>query len=527
MFNLNALLKFINVNNDAYIQKSEIQKFLGTQKSPSIFSDYLNSISNDIDNNTFLKDMFNIMQQAKVKNNHPPQLDFKDEDMAYKFQQLNERQEKEDLINIKAEALRLYGVKVENMEKFDTLFNQYIKEAQEKGYQPDYVLTKFNELGFSKPITMEMVKASNNHSIWLQSDLVFEDMDWSNSREVFNYLSFYDKTFSKTSKENLPQGYDPQEVFDKGKSIGLGIDEVHEMGYTGKGVSYAIIDSKTQYDNGQQHKDIHFKEYHVSQYARQQEQIENMHGLAVSYIAQEIVPDADCYYYAQHNGSGMDAPVLDNLKQILEKNKTLPEDNKIRFVSMSMPLYGGEEAQKVVSELEKQGVWVYYSDCAEDGNHGYLSKINPTADANDFNNYQISVGGGEIIITPDGQKHKFIDQNSNTLFVNSGNRTVPDPSSPTAYRHDSRASQSWSVPVLAGYYTLACQADKSMTKEKFLVLANETARTINSTMPVYEAEQIYSSIDERNYIGRSEETTAIKIIDIKALLQAIENEKSN
>ncbi len=66
-----------------------------------------------------------------------------------------------------------------------------------------------------------------------------------------------------------------------------------------------------------------------------------------------------------------------------------------------------------------------------------------------------------------------------------------------------------------------------MTKEKFLVLANETARIINSTMPVYEAEQIHSSIDERNYIGRSEETTPIKIIDIKALLQAIENEKSN
>ena len=64
MFNLNALLKFINVNNDAYIQKSEIQEFLGTQKSPSIFSDYLNSISNDIDNNTFLKDIFNIMQNS-------------------------------------------------------------------------------------------------------------------------------------------------------------------------------------------------------------------------------------------------------------------------------------------------------------------------------------------------------------------------------------------------------------------------------------------------------------------------------
>ena len=69
MFNLKALLKFINTNNDGFVQKSEIQQFLGTQKSPSIFNGYLNSISNDVDNNTFINDMLNIMQKAKAENN--------------------------------------------------------------------------------------------------------------------------------------------------------------------------------------------------------------------------------------------------------------------------------------------------------------------------------------------------------------------------------------------------------------------------------------------------------------------------
>ena len=176
---------------------------------------------------------------------------------------------------------------------------------------------------------------------------------------------------------------------------------------------------------------------------------------------------------------------------------------------MSMPLYGGEEAKQVVAELEAQGVWVYYSGCPEDRNIGYLEKINPNGDPDDFNNYQISCGiaGG--------------------LYVNSGDRTVPDPSSPDAYRHDSAASQSWSIPVIAGYYTLACQADPSMTKERFMELAEQTARVQQSTMP-NEVCIGEDPSDENAWIkqGRTSETVDIKIIDINALLQAIETEKN-
>ena len=173
---------------------------------------------------------------------------------------------------------------------------------------------------------------------------------------------------------------------------------------------------------------------------------------------------------------------------------------------MSMPLYGGEEAKQVVAELEAQGVWVYYSGCPEDQNRGYLEKINPNGNPDDFNNFQISMGG------------------ANYLYVNSGDRTVPDPSSPNAWRHDSEASQSWSIPVIAGYYTLACQADPSMTKERFLKFADASAKIITSSKPQYEL-----PFDSENGVyesGRTAENVEIKIIDITALLKMIEKNKT-
>ncbi len=332
-------------------------------------------------------------------------------------------------------------------------------------------------------------------------DLEFNNVDLSQYTEAFKRIKFNEKTFAKVSPEHLPDGFNPLEILEKGKTIGLGIDEAHNMGYTGKGVSYAIIDSGTLDSNGKQHNDIHFKEYNISKSA-DKSGLDHFHGRAVSYIAQEIAPNADCYYYATHNGENMNEPVLDNLKAILEKNKSLPDNEKIRFVSMSMPLYGGEEAKEVVKELEKQGVWVYYSGCPEDNQFGYLEKINPNGNINDFDNFQIHIGG------------------ENMLYVNSGDRTVADWSSPTAYRHDCMASKSWSVPVIAGYYTLACQADSSMTKEKFLELANKTAQVKESTKPIRVGEG-----DNSVQISRTTETVPIKIIDIKALLQAIEKEK--
>ncbi|MBR1373264.1 hypothetical protein IJ556_02295, partial [bacterium] len=324
-------------------------------------------------------------------------------------------------------------------------------------------------------------------------------------------------TFANTPKENLPEGYNPHKVFDNGKSIGLGIDKVHNMGYTGQGVSYVIIDSCPLDSNGQQHADIHYKEY----YGESQGSIyNNHHGRAVSYIAQEIAPDADCYFYSDSNDD-YNRAILDDLKEILVKNKSLPDNQKIRFISHSGPISQGEEEKQIIAELEAQGIWVFYSGCPEDIKyHGYLTKIDPQGSSDDFNNYQIGYLRG-MRIQADGS---IVNQDYNDiLFVNSGNRTVPDHTSLTGYRHDSRASQSWSIPVLAGYYTLACQADPKMTKEKFLQMADKTAYIKETTIPIYKE---IEGKENAEYVGQTKETVQIKIIDINALLQAIEAEKS-
>lgn len=516
MFNLSALIRMINTNNDQYIQKDEIKNFVEKQKSPSVFNEYFASIGTDINISEFSEQMYQIADKAKADTGNSPDIKFKSKADKKEYEKCSF-----EVINeIKDECYGIYGYKAEDKTAFNRIFAKLLKEAVREG-GIENVYEKFEKLEMKQPVSVDYIKDTRRYDVQLQAGVALsEDIDWSNSREVFRFLSFDDKNFSNTPKEHLPEGYDPKQVFDNGKTSGLGIDEAHANGYTGEGVSYAIIDSGTLDNNGQQHNDVKFKEYNVSKYAS--EWVNHFHGRAVSYIAQEIAPQADLYYYATNNGGEMDAPVLDNLKQILEKNKSLPDDKKIKFVSMSMPLYGGEEAKKVVAELEAQGIWVFYSGCKEDNQTGYLGKKDPMRNPNDFDNYQIE-NGSRIDIMPDGTLNTTIREN--LLYINSGDRTVPDPSSPTAYRHDSRASQSWSIPVLAGYYTLACQADPSMTKEKFMRLAEETAQVKTSTIPISKCvgdpDNDYDWVDN----GRSEQTTNIKIIDINALLKAIEAEK--
>ena len=421
-------------------------------------------------------------KKAAVQNNNTRYLEFVDKDIV------------KNLKDIKIGIKQQYMWKSKDVEDFNNTFKQKLAELVENGDNLHNLYTEFKDMKLSHPITIEAVQEWQRMGMWsinIPAGIVFDDMDWSDSAEVFKYLSFHPETFSKTSPEHFPEGFDPMEVFEKGKTIGLGIDEAHNMGYTGSGINYAVIDSGFP-----QHEGLNFTEYNVAP-SSDPELLEHYHGGACSYIAQQIAPGGNCYYYAQPNGGDMGTYVIENLRAILEKNKTLPEGEKIRFVSMSMGLFGGEEAQQLVKELEAQGVWVFYSGCPEDKTFGYTEKIDLNGDPDDFNNYQALMPGN--------------------LYVNSGSRTVPDPSAPDAWRCDGMASQSWSIPVIAGYYTLACQADPTMTKERFMALAEATAQTVESTQAIFD--------DFGAYIGRTEETIQIKIIDIVALLKAIEAEK--
>ena len=500
MFNLTALIKLINTNNDSTIQRQEMSDFMQSQDStkPSIFTEFFNSIKSDVSIEQFKYGIQGVVQQQRDNGVYEFDLSFKQEEVAQKYEQIKSEME------MQSEYFSFFGYRFKSDDEFNAAFSELLSKYRDSGDEAwEKIENGLMERCASTTPVDWMARLNTGRFYSSGSDfqnIVFEDVDLSEYGEAFRHITFNENTFAKVSPEHLPSGFNPQEVLEKGKTIGLGIDQAHANGYTGEGVSYAIIDSGTLDANGQQHNDIHFKEYNVFQYATQNG-LNHFHGRAVSYIAQEIAPQADCYYYATQFDGDMNASVLD-------KNKTLPDNQKIRFVSMSMPLYGGEEAKEVAKELEAQGVWVYYSGSPEDKNRGYLSKKDPNGDPNDFDNYEIHAGRG-------GQ-----------LFVNSGDRTIPDPSSPTAYRHDSMASQSWSIPVIAGYYTLACQTDPTMTKERFMRLAEETAQVKQSTEPIYVCVGDESNENDWVQQGRTEETVPIKIIDINALLQAIENEKA-
>ena len=509
MFYFDALLKFINTNNDNTIQKKEIQEFLKGQNE-NIFTEYFNSIDKDMNIDEFTK----ACEENQGKFNRTlPHVNFKNKEDEERYNQISNEIMWHD---------NFYGA-YSFWFKSDEEFEKFYKQIGEKIKQNDFMAAEellhntLNSMHHDTKAIMERINTGRYQYLGNDfQDFEFEDADLTNCRNAFKYTTFNEKTFAQISQKNFPKNFNPETVFEKGKSIGLGIDDVHKMGYTGKGMSIAIIDSGTMCKNGKQHNALKFKEYNVASAEKNNPDLNNFHGQSTSYIAQEIAPDADMYYYAGTDGDGL----VQNLQAIIDKNKTLPDDKKIRVVSMSFSLNGDrKKALEKVKELEAQGVWVF--SCDEQflaKGFGYLEKKDSMGNVNDFNNYQLSKRYGCEKIPVYNEKKEKIGERE-PLYVNSGDRTVPDPNNENAFRHDSVASASWAIPVVAGYYTLACQANPKMNPKKFMELAYQTARTIKSTMPVLDKDDIE--------IGRTQETKEIKMIDIKALLQAIKQENNN
>lgn len=145
------------------------------------------------------------------------------------------------------------------------------------------------------------------------------------------------------SSDKLPNGINPAQILQDAKRP-FGITDAHTAGKTGRGISIAIIDQRlnrthTEYadrikyydvDDGYQDKnDI---DYHGSLVA----------GCAVGKTT-GTAPDADLYYFAapmikitDNNERVITREyVNDALKKLLALNKTLPENQKIHFVSCS------------------------------------------------------------------------------------------------------------------------------------------------------------------------------------------------
>ncbi len=161
------------------------------------------------------------------------------------------------------------------------------------------------------------------------------------SEEMLISLTYNEGTIFP-DKTRLPHDLTPEKLMEIAKNPGLGIREIHKSGITGKGVRVAIID-QPMYTN---HPEFAGK---IQSYLDLvPDHKGSMHGTAVaSTLVGEstgTAPGAKLYYAGASDGTPDAEPLATALDWIMEENKKLPSNDKIRVVSVSAAPSGRDAA---------------------------------------------------------------------------------------------------------------------------------------------------------------------------------------
>jgi hypothetical protein len=338
---------------------------------------------------------------------------------------------------------------------------------------------------YYSPITSVPKYDPNSTETW-QIDLRSQDLtklDMTGSLVDLMHATFDSKTqWPLTAK--MPAGFNPQNIMEIGKDPGLGIRALHEQGINGQGIAIAIVDQPLLVDH-QEYKDRIrlYEEINVLPESKAA-----MHGAAVTSIAAGkttgVAPEADVYYIGSWTGDW--EPETNNftwnfeyyaraIHRILEINRKLPEDQKIRVIAMqvgwSPDQAGYQEITAAVEEAKKAGVFVINSSLSETyGLNFHGLGREPLADPNEFPAYEPG----------SWWKQQFFDRGSlsNTLLVPMDSRTTASPTGTEDYAFYRVGGWSWSIPYLAGMYALAAQVKPDITPEEFWEVALKMGKTI-------------------------------------------------
>ncbi len=221
-----------------------------------------------------------------------------------------------------------------------------------------------------------------------------------------------------------------------------------------------------------------------------------MHGAAVASIATGktvgVAPEANLYYIGAWTGdwdSGTNN-FTENFKyyaqavhRILEINRGLPEDRKIRVIAMQVgwdPSQAGyDEITAAVEEAKEAGIFVISSSLSETyGLYFHGLGRNSLENPNQFESYIPGLWWGKdfydgMSLTSHGGK-----PSTQTLLVPMDSRTTASPTGTEDYVFYRSGGWSWAIPYLAGTYALAAQVKTEITPEEFWETALKTGRTI-------------------------------------------------
>lgn len=286
-----------------------------------------------------------------------------------------------------------------------------------------------------------------------------------------------------------------------GRDPGLDVRSLHNDGITGKGVSVAIIDGVLLKEHNEYKDRIVFYEDLVDN--------ENAHyhaPMVTSILCGKdagVAPEAKLYYVSYINDELQTiekseeryASLAKSIERIVEINKELPKDEKIRVLSISSGWDPSATAiEKAIDKAKKDGIFVVTARLYDhDGLYFGGLKREVLSDPNDINSYSALYvdeyeEAGEILFAPMDARwvasHVGIDD----------------------YVMYSRGAWSMVVPYISGVYTLACQVYPDITPELFWEIAlatgndlkdkdnqfnSKTIKIINPTKLIEEIKKLY------------------------------------
>lgn len=305
------------------------------------------------------------------------------------------------------------------------------------------------------------------------------NLDLSDRKEDLMHADFDSKTKWPSS---LPKDFDTKTIMEYGKNPGLDLNKLHEKGITGKGIGIAIIDQVLLTDHDEYKDKLKFyEEIHAADET-------SMHGAAVASIAVGknvgVATEADLYYIAvapselnSKNEIIMDFTYLAKaINRILEINQSLPEDKKIRVISMSIgwnkDQKGFKEVDEAVKKAQEENILVVSSNLSQYYPFDFKGLgREPLSNPDDINSYTQGAFWEKRFYDDYQSFEKNI---SNTLMVPMDSRCTASPTGTSDYVFYRNGGVSWSIPYISGLYALSCQVKTDITPEMFFKEAIST-----------------------------------------------------
>jgi hypothetical protein len=295
--------------------------------------------------------------------------------------------------------------------------------------------------------------------------------------------SAFDDTTVWPPADRMPEGFDLERVVELGKNPGLGVRTLHARGITGRGVGVAVIDQVLLIEHEQYADRLRlYEEINVRPGTNVQ-----VHGPAVASLAVGktigVAPEADLYFIATWAGdwgeNGLtrnDVYLAQAFRRILEINKQLPDDRKIRVISISTHWTPGEKGydEVVAACREAKAAGIFVSICCGDRDlpefDYYGLGRSPYTDPDAF----------ELREPPLSRAEGFYSGRWGTgeLLIPMDSRTIASAWGTDQYVFDRKGGTSWVAPYMAGVYALAAQVNPRITPDQFRALAMQTGRTI-------------------------------------------------